>query len=479
MPEGRRTEVQPLGTNSEKEIETKGMHRCIVDFSQQMGITDDIADKQLVWVRGDGGSFAAINRVKKHLAGVELKPVESCENIFATPEVWHSRSTYLNTDASNHFRESTSSDPSSLSRAANVAGMHRPTDLKSCDFYPTSRTMNLCWFTQVLSTWIVYLDVKDLVVHFDAWPLPADLRKLPTSSPVIQRDGNSTYIDSFDPGDIMYEDTGRDLSSETKRAIDALIAKLRPADRSIINHERGLHFCHLMEKSMNEAQVEFLSKEWKRNSRISLSAVDNIIKLQPTEHVDTDNAGSSLIPQTEVIEKIYNLFTADPKRAVTAEDLDEFFVLPKRKDNFRTFRYLPLRVDQKKRISCHKLDSGPNGTWESTGEYQYYYWPYDKLTMRTHANPLKSIWHAGKELAKLHGEELVALVNDLEDVGSDLSTAIRYITTLYRRWNPDLNKKVPSTKEQKDPVTEAAPDSIPAQWSRVAQMLQRSTKYLC
>ncbi|KAJ7598408.1 hypothetical protein C8J56DRAFT_881037 [Mycena floridula] len=134
-----------------------------------------------------------------------------------------------------------------------------------------------------------------------------------------------------------------------------------------------------------------------------------------------------------------------------------------KKDNFRTFRYLPLRVDQKKRISRHKLDSGPNGTWESTGEYQYYYWPYDELTIRTHANPLKSIWHAGKELAKLHGEELVALVNDLEDVGSDLSTAIRYITTLYRRWNPDLNKKDPSTKEQKDPVTEAAPDSIPAQ----------------
>jgi len=47
MREGRKTVVQPLGTNAEREIETQGMSRAILDFDEQMGVGPEAADKLL------------------------------------------------------------------------------------------------------------------------------------------------------------------------------------------------------------------------------------------------------------------------------------------------------------------------------------------------------------------------------------------------------------------------------------------------
>jgi hypothetical protein len=58
MREGRKTVVQPLGTNAEREIETQGMARALMDFDSQMGVGPEAADKLLSWVRGDGASHA-------------------------------------------------------------------------------------------------------------------------------------------------------------------------------------------------------------------------------------------------------------------------------------------------------------------------------------------------------------------------------------------------------------------------------------
>jgi hypothetical protein len=85
---------------------------------------------------------ATIMRLKKALATTP-SIYHSFRNIISTPENWHTKATDLNSCASNHYGPAASKDPSSLSRSSNAANMKRPTDLKKCDFYPTSRSMTM------------------------------------------------------------------------------------------------------------------------------------------------------------------------------------------------------------------------------------------------------------------------------------------------------------------------------------------------
>ncbi|KAJ7793699.1 hypothetical protein B0H14DRAFT_2622596 [Mycena olivaceomarginata] len=46
--------------------------------------------------------------------------------------------------------------------------MKRPTDLKKCDFYPTSCSMTLIWEAQLLDCWRLQLGIDgDFQAHFD------------------------------------------------------------------------------------------------------------------------------------------------------------------------------------------------------------------------------------------------------------------------------------------------------------------------
>jgi hypothetical protein len=151
MPDGT-SEIQPLSSNTEKEIETPGMIRTMADHRAQIGGNTDAAQKVIYWVRGDGGSHATVLRAKKYLATVGDN-VESLRNVISTPELWHTKYTQLSAMASNHFGPATSSDSSSLSKSYNTLGLKRPPNLKSCSFYPTVRGMKLIWETQVLECW--------------------------------------------------------------------------------------------------------------------------------------------------------------------------------------------------------------------------------------------------------------------------------------------------------------------------------------
>ncbi|KAJ7886538.1 hypothetical protein B0H14DRAFT_3729305 [Mycena olivaceomarginata] len=92
----------------------------------------------------------------------------SYRNAISTPETWHTKSTQLNSAATNHYGPAASPDPSSLSRSSNAANMKRPTDLKKCDFYPTSRSMTMIWEARVLDCWRLVLGCDtDLLAHFD------------------------------------------------------------------------------------------------------------------------------------------------------------------------------------------------------------------------------------------------------------------------------------------------------------------------
>ena len=152
MREGRKTMVQPLGTNAERETETQGMARAIMDFDEQMGLGSEAADRLLSWVRGDGASYATTLRLQKHLCSIPDNHL-SFRNRIATPEIWHAKATMINSIAANHYGPGTSKDPSSLSRSSNAAGFKRPTNLSSCDYYPTIRSMTLIWEAQVLDCW--------------------------------------------------------------------------------------------------------------------------------------------------------------------------------------------------------------------------------------------------------------------------------------------------------------------------------------
>ncbi|KAJ7737529.1 hypothetical protein B0H16DRAFT_1762389, partial [Mycena metata] len=159
--------VQNLSTNSEREMTSQGMLRARGDFDKQMGIEPDKCDNILDWIRGDGGSHATLMNLKKYLA-IDPNIYNSCRNVVSTPETWHTKATDLNSSASNHYGPAASKDPSSLSRSSNATNMKRPTDLKKCDFYPTSRSMTMIWEARVLDCWRLILGVdSDIHAHFE------------------------------------------------------------------------------------------------------------------------------------------------------------------------------------------------------------------------------------------------------------------------------------------------------------------------
>ncbi|THU92216.1 hypothetical protein K435DRAFT_840650 [Dendrothele bispora CBS 962.96] len=181
LPADRLTQIQPLGTNSEREVETQGMKRCIEDFDEQIGFTsDDLVE----WVGGDGATFATILRLQKYLAPTAFSNRATLRNKIATPELWHAKDTAIKTIAQNHFGPSTSSDPSSLSKLYTSAGLKRPSNLKHCDHYPTVNGLNLIWVAQILDCWRIILNVDDLSTHFQ---MLANDGNLPTLDELLSK----------------------------------------------------------------------------------------------------------------------------------------------------------------------------------------------------------------------------------------------------------------------------------------------------
>ncbi|KAJ7824426.1 hypothetical protein B0H13DRAFT_1658521 [Mycena leptocephala] len=159
--------LQPLSTNSEQQIKNKGYQAGFFEFDEQMGIEPDKSDNLLSWNRGDGATHGALKRIQR-IQVTTPNIYRSFRNAISTPETWHTKSTSLNTCASNHYGPAASPDPSSLSRSSNAANMKRPSNLKKCDFYPTSRSMNLIWEARVLDCWRIVLGCEsDLLTHFD------------------------------------------------------------------------------------------------------------------------------------------------------------------------------------------------------------------------------------------------------------------------------------------------------------------------
>ncbi|KAK1228298.1 hypothetical protein PQX77_008662 [Marasmius sp. AFHP31] len=193
MRDGRKTVVQPLGTNAEKEIETAGMVRALDDFHTQAGSKPEYASSLISWVSGDGGSVLAMKRAKKYLA-TSYDPedphsdYDTLHNLLPTTELWHTQATSLNTIAENHFGPAVSHDPSSLSRCATLVNFKRPTNFRDCsNYYPLSRCLTLIWETQVIDC--VRIDhglssSKELIRHFEQLERE---NKLPSFDELLER----------------------------------------------------------------------------------------------------------------------------------------------------------------------------------------------------------------------------------------------------------------------------------------------------
>ncbi|PBK85961.1 hypothetical protein ARMGADRAFT_905093, partial [Armillaria gallica] len=109
MQPGLKMLVQPLGTNSEHEIETKGMRQCLLDFDGQMGI------------KGGGNIYLGLT---------DLDVYKNFQNCLFMIELWHAKSTNLNTTATNFYGPQTTDDLSALSCCAAATNMYHPSNLQ-------------------------------------------------------------------------------------------------------------------------------------------------------------------------------------------------------------------------------------------------------------------------------------------------------------------------------------------------------------
>ncbi|KAJ7635908.1 hypothetical protein B0H17DRAFT_1279587 [Mycena rosella] len=180
--------ILPLGTNAERETETQGMMRAILDFMKQMGLDETALDNLSFMARGDGASVAAMWRIKKFLAAHPIHYKAFRNLVPPGPEAWHTRWTQFNAMAANHYGPMSSSDPSSLSKSATAAEAKRPTNLKKVDFFPTSRSMQLFYEARVLDCFRVSFEADDIIAYFEdpRTPVP-DVESLRESARVLVR----------------------------------------------------------------------------------------------------------------------------------------------------------------------------------------------------------------------------------------------------------------------------------------------------
>ncbi|KAE9394068.1 hypothetical protein BT96DRAFT_828278 [Gymnopus androsaceus JB14] len=231
MPEGRKTKVQPLGSNTENEMSTQGMKRAIIDFDAQKGLKAEDCSDLLDWYTGDGGSFKAMCNARQYgFLTVTHQPediqedYETLSGKLFTPEIWHTRSTMLNSLAANHFGPAVTADPSAISRSAAATGSYSPNQsFKNIKFYPCSRTLTLCWNAQVLNLWDIVFEVPSGTSLADHCERLKKENRLPTLEELI-RHGES-LVDRFMSQSAYQRALSKELHLETPENLRAPTAE--------------------------------------------------------------------------------------------------------------------------------------------------------------------------------------------------------------------------------------------------------------
>ncbi|KAJ6628437.1 hypothetical protein B0H10DRAFT_1940606 [Mycena sp. CBHHK59/15] len=139
---GRKTVVQLLGTNAERETETQSMMRAMLDFESQMGLDEKAMEGQITTPCSNSASIAAIWQIKKPFA-------------IKFPQAPRSGIHTCNLNGSVCSIEE-----------CNRRQAKRPTDLKKVDFFPTSRSTTLFFEARVLDCWCVFFGTNDIITYF-------------------------------------------------------------------------------------------------------------------------------------------------------------------------------------------------------------------------------------------------------------------------------------------------------------------------
>lgn len=153
IPPDRVSKVHPLGTNSANEVTTHGMKDAVADFLEQIGLSEETYTNRPTFVTGDGKSFEGLNKVKKYL-GDQPGDFESFGFVEPMLEIWHTKWTDLSRNCSGKWgRGLESTDPSTLGFLAKVVNSPTPANLKSADFYPNARLMDISVKTSLIHCW--------------------------------------------------------------------------------------------------------------------------------------------------------------------------------------------------------------------------------------------------------------------------------------------------------------------------------------
>jgi hypothetical protein len=132
LPSNRKTVVQPLRTNGEREVEIHSMDKALRDFDHQMMVTKENAkhSQLLWWYCGDSATHGIILKLQHSHCTL---PDDYASHRFrlSTPEVWHTRATVLNSIATNHFGPDSCLNPSSLSRLCSILSFKIPSETSS------------------------------------------------------------------------------------------------------------------------------------------------------------------------------------------------------------------------------------------------------------------------------------------------------------------------------------------------------------
>ncbi|KAJ6485696.1 hypothetical protein C8R45DRAFT_1098470 [Mycena sanguinolenta] len=244
----------------------------------------------------------------------------------------------------------------------------------------------------------------------------------------------------------MKYDWNLPLNDGQKKEVQCAMRDIGQADnRCIITNELGaINFCHLAALSTSHAQVEFLRERWGWED-FHVNVPENIVIEEATGHYMLDHSLLVPLPEGALVTKIFevysNLYDEQTSDYQKPEPFNELFAdfLPPNGHGW-TYEVLPLEIDCHRRIFRHQIEWGTKEntnveTWNSTGRYQEFAYPYSDLRFRSHAHPLCVIWHAGIELNKLSIDQRTTITKRLKAQGaSQLADSIATILALYALW---------------------------------------------
>jgi hypothetical protein len=164
-------------------MEIHGMCRALEDFSSEMGHTPEYVNRFMIWVCGDGGMHATIERLKRYNANL-VNNAPAIRHWLLTLEVWHTHLTLLRAISANHYGSLTSLDPASLSHSSAAVDFKIPSDSSNCIFYSTEHHLRIIWIAHVLDCWMLTFNIPlELWEYF--WECQQLHQNLPTMEELL------------------------------------------------------------------------------------------------------------------------------------------------------------------------------------------------------------------------------------------------------------------------------------------------------